>query len=75
MAHPHRRWLDLDEAGFAQFLEAYPRPLAIHPPLPQRVRFREWRDETLGQWPENVIAKPCQRGRCIGYQVRGDFGS
>jgi hypothetical protein len=55
---------------FEALLRTYPRPLEARPPLSQRkVNFRAWLDASLGEWPENVVAKAWTRGRCTGYQI------
>jgi hypothetical protein len=58
---------------FALFLRAYPRALEARPPLNRKARYREWTDPTLGKWPDNAVAKCWTRGKCFGYQVRGDL--
>jgi len=71
MSEPAReRWRDVSVAEFEAFLRDYPRPLEAHPPLNNKARFREWLDATLGEWPDNAVAKTWIRGRCSGYQLR-----
>jgi hypothetical protein len=67
------RWCDVSFMEFTAFLRAYPRPLEARPPLNRKARYREWTDATLGQWPENAVAKCWSRGQCLGYQVRGEL--
>ena len=63
-------WREVSLAEFEAFLRDYPRPLEAQPPLSQRrVNFREWLDASLGQWPDNAVAKAWKRGRCAGYQI------
>ncbi len=63
-------WRDVSLTEFEAFLREYPRPLEARPPHSQRkVNFREWVDTTLGEWPDNAVAKAWTRGRCTGYQI------
>jgi len=65
-------WREVSLAEFEAFLREYPRPLDIQPPLTQRkANAREWLDVSLGEWPNNAVAKSYRRGRCTGFQVRG----
>ena len=65
-------WREVTLADFEAFLREYPRPLEAQPPLTQRkVNFRAWLDASLGEWPDNAVAKSYRRGRCTGFQVRG----
>jgi hypothetical protein len=65
------RWCDVSRLEFEAFLRDYPCPLEARPPLSQRkVNFRAWLDASLGEWPENEVAKTWRRGRCTGYQIR-----
>jgi hypothetical protein len=57
---------------FYRFLRNYARPLEVRPPLERKARYREWCDATLGEWPDNVVAKCWTRGRCKGFQVTID---
>jgi hypothetical protein len=63
-------WCDVSLAEFEQFLRDYPRPLEARPPLVRKANYREWIDRTLGNWPDNAVAKSWRRGRCLGYQIR-----
>ncbi len=66
-------WRDVSLAEFEAFLRCYPRPLEARSPLSQRkVNFREWLDVSLGEWPDNAVAKAWTLGRCRGYQVLSD---
>jgi len=71
---PHERqtWREVSESEFRAWLasrtELQPRPpLSIN-----NVNFREWRDLSLGAWPENVVAKMTKRprGRGASYEIR-----
>jgi hypothetical protein len=64
------QWSDVTAAEFEAFLHAYPRPLEARPPVSRRANYREWIDPSLGQWPENAVAKSWTRGHCHGYQIR-----
>ena len=64
------QWSDVTAAEFEAFLHAYPRPLEARPPVSRRANYREWIDPSLGQWPENAVAKCWTRGHCHGYQIR-----
>jgi hypothetical protein len=64
------RWYDVSQLEFEAFLRDYPRPLEVRPPLSRKANYREWIDLTLGQWPENAVAKRWRRGGCHGYQIR-----
>ena len=71
MREPLEHWRDVSLAEFETFLRTYPRPLEARPPLRQRkVNFRAWLDSSLGEWPQNVVAKTWKRGNCLGYQIR-----
>jgi hypothetical protein len=60
-------------AEFERFLRDYPRPLEARPLLSQpKVTFRAWLDASLGEWPDNAVAKSWRRGRCTGFQIRDD---
>jgi len=63
-------WSDVSLAEFEAFLRRYPRPLEARPPLDRKANYREWVDRTLGDWPDNAVAKSWRRGRCLGYQIR-----
>jgi hypothetical protein len=64
-------WRDVSLAEFEAFLRDYPRPLEARPPPSQRkANFRAWLDASLGEWPENAVAKAWTRGRCKGSQIR-----
>jgi len=63
-------WSDVSLAEFEAFLREYPRPLEARPPLSRKANYREWVDRTLGNWPDNAVAKSWRRGRCLGYQIR-----
>ena len=65
-----RMWRFVSSIEFNEFLRAYPRPLEAHPPLNRKARFRTYRDATLGEWPENVVAKCFTTGRGPTYEVR-----
>ena len=66
-----QEWLDVSLAEFEAFLRQYPRPLEARSPLTQRkVNFRAWLDASLGEWPDNAVAKTWKRGSCLGYQIR-----
>jgi hypothetical protein len=64
------QWCDVSAVEFAQFLRSYPRPLEARPPLPRKSNYREWLDPTLGDWPDNAVAKEWTRHQCTGYQIR-----
>jgi hypothetical protein len=63
-------WCDVSLAEFESFLREYPRPLEARPPLSRKANYREWVDPTLGNWPDNAVAKCWRRARCLGYQIR-----
>ena len=71
-AHRHERWIEVDYLGFDRYLREYPRPLVADPPLHHPARLREWYDVTLGNWPENAVAKLLQV-HGLAYLVR-DLG-
>jgi len=63
-------WSDVSLGEFEAFLREYPRALEARPPLSRKANYREWVDRTLGNWPDNAVAKSWRRGRCLGYQIR-----
>jgi hypothetical protein len=70
--HP-QLWRAVDLLEFKRWIEAFPRPLEVVPPLAGKARFRSWRDPTLGPWPRNVVAKQWAIGKNGGQQVRDDL--
>jgi hypothetical protein len=64
------QWCDVPVAEFEAFLRDYPRPLVARPPLPHKSNYREWLDPTLGNWPDNAVAKAWTRQRGSGWQIR-----
>lgn len=66
------RWRYVDSGEFQRWLDAYPRPLEVEPPLTSKARFRKWSDPTLGGYPENVVAKEWKVHKSREQQVRDD---
>jgi hypothetical protein len=64
------RWRNATQMELESFLQTYPNPLEAQPPIERKARYREWCDATLGDWPDNVVAKCWARGRCTGFQIR-----
>jgi pSer/pThr/pTyr-binding forkhead associated (FHA) protein len=71
---PHERqtWREVSETEFHAWIASRPN-LQVQPQTTTKnVNFREWRDLSLGPWPENVVAKFTRRprGKSACYQVR-----
>lgn len=66
-------WRDVDPIELKHWVESFPRPLQVEPPLTRKARFRSWRDPSLGAWPDNVVAKQWLVGKNGGQQVRDDL--
>lgn len=73
MQLPLPPWREVSATEFNQFLCGYPRPLMPNPPLPKKARFREYRDESLGSWPHNVVAKCLHHHRSVVYIIRSNI--
>jgi hypothetical protein len=67
---PEMKWRNATQMELESFLQTYPNPLEAQPPIERKARYREWCDATLGDWPDNVVAKCWARGRCTGFQIR-----
>jgi hypothetical protein len=64
------QWHEVTVVEFESFLQTYPRPLEAQPPIYRKAIYRKWLDSSLGEWPDNVVAKRWLRGQCHGFQVR-----
>jgi hypothetical protein len=63
-------WRQVEGAVFERFLKSYPRPFEAHPPLDEKAGYREYRDSTPGEWPNNAVAKTYQHRRRPVYVSR-----
>lgn len=68
-AHPKVHWIEVNYLEFDRYIREYPRTLVADPPLNRPARLREWFDVSLGNWPQNAVAKQLDaHNRC--YLVR-----
>jgi hypothetical protein len=65
-------WRFITAAEFEAFLQGYPRPLEVHPPLERKANFRSYSDVTLGRWPGNVVATAHTGRSTAVFGVRAD---
>lgn len=70
MQLPPPPWREVSSAEFNQFLRTYPQPLEPNPPLPNKARYCEYRDCSLGAWPDNVVAQCLRHHRSVIYMIR-----
>lgn len=71
--HTHVSWRYVSSLEFHRWIDAFPRSLAVEPPLTRHARFRSRRDPTLGEWPANVVAKQWKIRKSCEQQVRNSI--